>query len=156
MCRLMLCFTAVVVVTIGAIQVIPYGRDHTNPPVIQEPAWDRAETRMLTVRACFDCHSNQTAWPWYSSIAPVSWLIQRDVDKGRRALNFSEWNRGQKEARESAKSVKKGEMPPWFYALPGTSASLTPAEQTMLIAGLELTFGSERTRANHRQKKNDD
>ena len=80
----------------------------------------------------------------------------RNVDEGRRALNYSEWDRGQREARESAKSVRKGEMPPWFYALPGTSASLTPAERSTLIAGLELTFGSERTGANHRQKKNDD
>jgi len=42
-------------------------------------------------RACFDCHSNETVWPWYSSIAPVSWLVQRDVDEGREKLNFSDW-----------------------------------------------------------------
>ena len=147
---------AALIAAIGAIQLVPYGRGHTNPPVRQEPAWDRPQTRLLAVRACFDCHSNETVWPWYSNVAPVSWLIQRDVDEGRRALNYSEWDRGQKEARESAKSVRKGEMPPWFYVLPGTSAHLTPAERSTLIAGLELTLGSERTSTNHREKKNDD
>ena len=145
---------AAFIMALAAIQVVPYGRDHRNPPVTQEPAWDRPQTRLLAVRACFDCHSNETVWPWYSNVAPVSWLIQRDVDEGRRALNYSEWNRGQREARESAKNVKKGEMPPWFYAWPGTSARLTPAERSTLVAGLELTFGSEGTSANHRQKKN--
>jgi hypothetical protein len=86
----------------------------------------------------------------------MSWLIQRDVDEGRRKLNYSEWKRGQKEARESAKAVNKGEMPPWFYALPGTSARLTPAERSTLVTGLQATFGSERTGANYRQEKNDD
>ena len=49
-------------------------------------------------RACLDCHSNQTRWPWYSNVAPVSWLVQADVDEGRRVLNFSEWTRGYEEA----------------------------------------------------------
>ena len=137
-------------------QLVPYGREHTNPPEGTLASFDSPVTKDLAQRACFDCHSNETVWPWYSHVAPMSWLVQRDVDEGRRALNYSEWDRGQREARESAKSVRKGEMPPWFYALPGTSASLTPAERSTLIAGLELTFGSERTGANHRQKKNDD
>jgi hypothetical protein len=148
---------AVLIVAIGAIQAVPYGRDHRNPPVTQEPAWDRPRTRLLAARACFDCHSNETVWPWYSHIAPVSWLIQLDVDGGRRKLNYSEWDRGQREARESAESVKRGEMPPWwFYALPGSSAYLTPAERSALLAGLELTFGSEATGGPPRQKKTDD
>ena len=87
------------------IQVIPYGRDHSNPPVTAEPAWDSQRTEALARAACFDCHSNETEWPWYTNVAPMSWLIQRDVDEGRRKRNYSEWNRGQKEARESAKSL---------------------------------------------------
>jgi hypothetical protein len=144
------------VVVIAGLQLVPYGRDHVNPPVTAEPRWDRAETRALAVRACFDCHSNQTVWPWYSHVAPLSWLIERDVDEGRRKLNYSEWDRGQREARESAKSVTKGEMPPWFYALPATSARLTAAERQTLVAGLAATFGSERTREPQRDKKHDD
>ena len=48
------------------IQVIPYGRDHSNAPVTAEPAWNSPRTRELAVAACFDCHSNETEWPWYT------------------------------------------------------------------------------------------
>jgi hypothetical protein len=57
------------------IQLIPYGHDHTNPPVVKEAPWDSPRTRELAVGACFDCHSNETVWPWYSNIAPGSWLL---------------------------------------------------------------------------------
>jgi mono/diheme cytochrome c family protein len=117
-----------------AIQLVPYGRAHTNP-VRTEPAWHPAPARELAVRACFDCHSNQTRWPWYSNVAPVSWLIQRDVDEGRRTLNFSEWDRPQKEARESAEQVQKGTMPPWYYPW----ARLSPAERDDLVRALAGT-----------------
>ena len=64
----------------------------TCPPELrgQEPTWNSPETRALTARACFDCHRNRTQWPWYTSVAPVSWLAQLDVERGRRELNFSE------------------------------------------------------------------
>jgi mono/diheme cytochrome c family protein len=128
-----------VVVLVAAVQLVPYGRAHTNPPVRREPAWDAPQTRELAVRACFDCHSNQTVWPWYSTIAPISWLIQRDVDEGRRKTNFSEWDRAQKEAHESAKTVQKATMPPWYYPW----AKLSPAERQTLIRGLEATLGTK-------------
>lgn len=120
-------------------QLVPYGRDHTNPPVVREPAWDAPATRALAVRACFDCHSNQTRWPWYSHVAPVSWLVQRDVDVGRRAVNFSEWNRPGEEAGESAETVLEGEMPPWFYVIPHPDAGLSAEEKRALAAGLAAT-----------------
>jgi hypothetical protein len=60
------------VVVFVAIQLVPYGRDHTNPPVTAEPRWDSPQTRTLAVSACFDCHSNETAWPWYTNVAPFS------------------------------------------------------------------------------------
>ena len=84
-----------------------------------------------------------TVWPWYSHVAPVSWLAQRDVEDGRRKLNFSEWDRPQKEARESAKTVRKGEMPPWFYILIHPDARFTAAETQALIAGLGATLGTK-------------
>ena len=71
------------VVLLGLIQLVPYGRDHTNPPVTQEVKWDSPRTRELAVGACYDCHSNLTEWPWYSNVAPISWLTQKDVDEGR-------------------------------------------------------------------------
>ena len=127
-----------------AIQLVPYGRDHTNPPVRQQPGWDSARTYELARRACFDCHSNETTWPWYTNVAPVSWLTQRDVVKGRRELNFSEWDRRQKDADEWAKAVRKGEMPPWFYTVPRPHTRLTAADRADLIRGLDVSFGRAR------------
>ena len=141
--RILLSVVVVVVIFAAAIQAVPYGRNHANPSARTEPRWDSERTRALTVRACFDCNSNQTVWPWYSNLAPVSWLTQRDVDEGRKALNFSEWDRRQDEARESAKTVRKGEMPPWFYAAIQPHARLTAAEQDALVRGLEATLGVE-------------
>jgi hypothetical protein len=77
-------------------------------------------------------------------VAPLSWLAQRDVVEGRRELNFSEWDRPQKVAHESAKTVRKGEMPPWFYLLPRPEARLSDVDRAELIRGLEATFGRSR------------
>jgi hypothetical protein len=133
----------VLVVIFGLIQLVPYGRDHTNPPVIQEPAWDSAQTRALAVRACFDCHSNETAWPWYSSVAPVSWLVQRDVDEGRTHLNFSEWGSRRQHADEAAEAVQEGFMPPWFYLPLHSNARLSSQEKAAFVQGLQATFGGD-------------
>jgi len=126
-----------------AIQLVPYGRGHDNPPVRAEPAWDSPQTRALFMRACGDCHSNETAWPWYSSVAPVSWLIQHDVNDGRGKLDISEWGRARNKGDEAAKTARRGSMPPWFYTIPHPEAKLTPAERQALIAGLVATFGDE-------------
>ena len=126
-----------------AVQLVPYGRDHTNPAGRLEPRWDRAETRALAVRACYDCHSNETVWPWYTHVAPLSWLAQKDVDEGRRKLNFSEWGRPQKEAREAASTVRKREMPPWLYVPLHPDARLSAEETRLLVAGLEATLGTK-------------
>jgi mono/diheme cytochrome c family protein len=124
-----------------AIQLVPYGRDHTNPPIAGEPSWDASATRALAKQACFDCHSNETEWPAYASIAPVSWLVQHDVDEGRAALNFSEWTRPQKEAKEAAKEVREGEMPPAAYKLIHAHARLSAADLDRLAQGLTQTLG---------------
>jgi mono/diheme cytochrome c family protein len=124
-----------------AIQLVPYGRDHGNPAVAGEPVWDRPATRALAVRACFDCHSNQVTWPWYSHVAPMSWLVQSHVDQGRRALNFSEWGHGGGEADDAAKVVRSGEMPPRSYTLMHPEARLSAEERAALAAGLATTVG---------------
>jgi len=124
-----------------AIQLVPYGRKHSNPPVIQEPKWDRPATRELAVRACFDCHSNEARWPWYSHIAPASWLLQSHVDEARDALNFSEWNRTYTGADEAADEVAEGEMPLKSYLLLHPSARLSPEEKQALVQGLTATMG---------------
>jgi len=129
----------IAVVVVG-VQLIPSGRNHTNPPVIQEPDWDTPRTRELARRACFDCHSNETHWPWYSNIAPVSWLIQSDVDRGRAELNFSEFYRPRREAEEAAEMVRNEEMPLPFYIPFHTESNLSDAERETLAAGLDATF----------------
>jgi hypothetical protein len=121
---------------VAIVGLVPYGRNHRNPPVLAEPSWSDPAARSLAVRACYDCHSNETHWPWYSNIAPVSWLVQRDVDKGRQVVNFSEWNRPQQEAAESAEAVAEGEMPPAIYLPLHPAARLSATERTLLIRGL--------------------
>lgn len=123
------------------IQFIPYGRNHTNPPVLAEPVWDSPQTRTFFFQACADCHSNETVWPWYSTIAPISWLIQRDVDEGRRAFNVSEWGRGENSGDDAAETVQKGTMPPFMYLLTHPKAQLTNTEKQAFIKGLMATFG---------------
>ena len=130
----------VLVVAFAVIQAVPYGRDHSNPPVRQEPAWDSPATRALAVDACFDCHSNETSWPWYSNIAPMSWLVQRDVDNGREALNFSEWDQEQ-EGEDAAEAVQEGSMPPDYYGWLHPKARLSSEERQALIRGLRAMFG---------------
>lgn len=133
------------------IQAIPYGHTRTNPPVIGEPAWNAPETRELAVRACYDCHSNQTKWPAYARIAPVSWLVTSDVAEARAKLNFSEWSRPQKEAKEAEEVVRKGEMPMRIYTLMHASARLTDAERMALAEGLAATLGTEQVESGGRR-----
>lgn len=133
----------IVVVIFGLIQLVPYGRNHTNPPVIAEPDWDSPATRELAKVACFDCHSNETVWPWYSSIAPLSWLIQRDTDEGRSKLNFSTWGQGEAEFEDAAEVVQEGEMPPLQYVIMHPDARLNDAQKQQLIKGLSLSVGAE-------------
>jgi hypothetical protein len=111
------------IVVFGLIQLVPYGRNHTNPPVVQEIQWDLPETRALAQRACFDCHSNETVWPWYSSIAPSSWLLAMDVAEGRDHMNFSEWGSRPQSADEIARELERRSMPP------GRSAPRGPSER---------------------------
>jgi hypothetical protein len=123
----------------GLLQLVPYGHNHTNPPVTAEPAWDSPQTRALAVRACFDCHSNEAVWPWYSNVAPVSWLIQHDVDEGRQRLNFSEWNLPQREKGRLSRIVLEGEMPPGIYLIMHSNANLNSTERQQLANGLTAT-----------------
>ncbi len=135
-----LAIIAAVLLVFGLIQLVPYGRNHTNPPVVAEPAWDSPLTRTLAQRACFDCHSNETKWPWYTNIAPVSWLTQSDVDRGRRRLNFSDWTGISRGTGELAEAITRGSMPPFYYVWLHPAASLTAAEKQELISGLQASL----------------
>ena len=108
----------------------------TNPPVTGEPAWDSPQTRVLAQRACFDCHSNETSWPWYDRLPVGSWIAAFDTIRGRRALNFSEWSVGGR-IRDMAESIQGGSMPPGLYTLMHPNAILNAQEKQQLIQGLQ-------------------
>jgi hypothetical protein len=124
------------VVALAGLQLVPVGR--TNPPVESEvPA--PTNVRNALRRACYDCHSNETVWPWYSHVAPLSFWIARDVKVGRGELNFSAWNRIEtrqqvKKLKESWEEISEGEMPPWFYAGMHRDAALSNEDRTALQA----------------------
>jgi len=117
------------------IQLVPYGHGHHNANVVADAPWPDAQSRRLAVAACYDCHSNQTKWPWYSNVAPLSWWVQRHVDAGRRSLNFSEW--GTRRQHRSARALQDGRMPPNYYTLIHATARLSKADKAKLAAALE-------------------
>ena len=124
----------VLAVIIIAIQFIPVNR--TNPPVT---ATFDAPMEVISVfkRSCYDCHSNETNWPWYSYIAPVSWLVSSDVEEARSHFNFSEW--GNLSRKDIAKmkeeiwdEIEKEDMPLWKYTILHPDANLTPQDKTLI------------------------
>jgi mono/diheme cytochrome c family protein len=122
-----------------AMQFIPLSR--TNPPATREVRWDTPATRALARRTCFDCHTNETEWPWYSHVAPASFLVISHVNNGRRRLNFSEWDKPQRATFSDVEdNVTRGEMPIWNYVIVHQQAKLTPAETKRLLDGLRATF----------------
>jgi hypothetical protein len=133
---------AVVVVFLAA-QAVPYGRDHSNAPITGEPEWATPQTRELMKRACFDCHSNEVNWPWYSNVAPMSWALWKHVEDGRNKVNYSEFDLRQREADESLEEVEQGSMPPPYYTFGGlhSEANLSADELAALIDGLANTPG---------------
>jgi len=131
---------ASIVVLFGLMQLVPYGRTHSNPPVIKEPRWDSPRTRELAVRACFDCHSNETRWPWYANVAPFSWVVQWDVGVARSVINFSEWHVTYELAPYAGLSVRNGVMPLAKYRMAHPEADLSPEETQELARGLDATL----------------
>ena len=125
---------ALFVIVIG-IQLIPV--DKSNPPE-RGAAAAPGDVQTLLRRACFDCHSNETVWPWYSQIAPASLVIAQDVKKGRKEVNFSTWEkyderRKARKLKEIAKQVEKGGMPLFYYLPLHPDAKLSPAERELIV-----------------------
>ena len=119
--------------------VFVIGRNPPAPPI----PWDSPETERLARRACMDCHSYETHWPWYSYVPPVSLLVVRDVIAGRDELNFSApQGLSSHELQEAVETILEGEMPPPLYTWLRPEARLSPEEQQRLVEGLRRTFGS--------------
>jgi hypothetical protein len=125
----------ILTVVLIVIQFVPVER--ANPPVESDvPA--PAELKAVLRRSCYGCHSNETRWPWYSRIAPISWLIANDVKEGRREVNFSVWNQftGSKRARkfkEIVEQVEGNKMPQWYYVIVHPEAKLSAGDKEMII-----------------------
>lgn len=134
-----------IVIVLGVVIVVGqlFSFIHTNPPVTREVRWNAPETRLLAQRACFDCHSSETVWPWYSYVSPLSLLIRHNVDEGREYLNFSAWDQPNADLETMVALIRNGEMPTWDYLLLHPEAKLSATEQEALIAGLEATLAGD-------------
>jgi hypothetical protein len=141
--RRMLVIAAIVLAVVGVLMVAvgTFAVARTNPPVTTTIQWDSPETEALVRRACFDCHSNETVWPWYTYVAPMAFLISNHVEEGRDNLNFSTDTRF--ETREMRQEIERGNMPLPQYLPLHPEAQLTDAEKQQLIAGLQATFGND-------------
>jgi hypothetical protein len=140
------------VVVFGLIQLVPYGRDHSNPPVTQAAQWPDAASEELARGACYDCHSNETEWPAYSYVAPMSWLVRRDVDQGREKLNLSELDQdGGGSLDEAAEAISEGSMPPRQFRLLHPDARLSDAEQQALVDAFD-ELSAQQGDGDHRGK----
>ena len=121
----------------AAIQVVPYGWRHPNPPVTADAPWPDATSERIARESCYSCHSNESDWPAYSYVAPMSWLVRNDVERGRDELNFSTWDRDDGEADDAIEAIVDGAMPPGRYTAIHRGASLTDGEAERLVAALE-------------------
>lgn len=131
--------TLSIIALIIILQLVPI--DRKNPPVESQVSWDSQTTKDLFYRACADCHSHETKWPWYSYIAPISYVVAYDVNAGRKHFNIS--LNGEDERDEAASEVKRGTMPMPIYLPMHPEAKLTDTEKSQLIEGLKKTFGEK-------------
>ena len=114
-----------------------------NPPTTRDIVWADAETEALARRACYDCHSNETHWPWYARAPVVGSIVAGDVHRGRCHMNFSEWDGPNEEAWDAPDEVRDGDMPLGMYTAAHEEAQLTPDERDRLAAGLAATFAAD-------------
>ena len=126
-----------IILILGAVQFIPHQRETADTDVASKFTTDNIEVQNILDKACMDCHSNGTEYPWYANIAPVNFWLDGHIKEGREHLNFSEWNsyplEDQKHvAKEIVEVVGKKEMPMLFYWLIHWDAKLTDAERTTL------------------------
>jgi len=102
---------------LAAIQFIPV---QLGNPAVTERVAAPDDVLAILERACFDCHSHETRWPWYARVAPASWLLSHDIEEGRLAMNFSTWDDYDLDEQVEfadlvVEEIEEGEMPPWFY-----------------------------------------
>jgi hypothetical protein len=124
----------IAIAALAAAQLVPVSRQ--NPPVQQEvPA--PPQVREVLRRSCYDCHSNETRWPWYSRVAPVSWLVAYDVRHARGHANFSTWDKYDEKKRADIlddiwQEVRDHEMPLFYYLPLHPQARLSDVDRELL------------------------
>jgi hypothetical protein len=128
-----------------AIQLVPYGWWKDNPPVVADAPWPDVASAEVARSSCYACHSNETDWPLYSYVAPMSWLVRSDVENGRDELNFSDWDRDEGEADDAVEAIEDGSMPPDRYTLIHRDASLSDDERDVLISALLAMADEDRS-----------
>ena len=138
--RLVLILIGGAIVLFLLIQLIPFGHNRTNPPVVSEPNWSSPQARTLVKEHCFQCHSNETNWTWYSNIAPGSWLIAYDVTKGRHEFNFSDWKNHPGKLEKMVETIQEGEMPPIQYWIVHPSSRMDEQQKQELIDALRSSI----------------
>jgi hypothetical protein len=138
---------AVGAVVFALIQLIPISL--ANPSVTHDVAAP-APVESILRRDCYDCHSNQTRWPWYAHVAPISWMVIRDIDNGRRHLNFSNWERYADDPETEISKLKnidqlchRGKMPPWYYLSAHPEARLSSNDREILDRWTTETIAHE-------------
>jgi hypothetical protein len=117
----------------------------TNPPIFHDLMATNApppQVAAILHAACYDCHSHETRWPWYSHVAPMSWLIASDVNEGRTNLNLSDWpaddpKRAAKKLENMSEKIGYGEMPPRKYTMIHVDARLTEGQRKELTDWLD-------------------
>ncbi|MFQ5678745.1 MAG: heme-binding domain-containing protein [Gemmatimonadota bacterium] len=132
-------------ILLGIVQLVPVRRPN---PMVRQEIRAPAEVMAVLRRSCWDCHSNQTRWPWYSRLAPASWLVSRDVMRGRRSMNFSEWPVEDLELAATHmdqidEQVSSLGMPPAAYVVLHPDARLTEADRQLLLDWVKLVNGRE-------------
>ncbi|MFQ5557875.1 MAG: heme-binding domain-containing protein [Acidimicrobiales bacterium] len=141
----------------AVVQLVPYGWQHPNPAVVQDAPWPGTEGAEIARSACYDCHSNETRWPLYTWVAPVSWVIRNSVEEGRHELNFSVWPEvSAHDLDESIETVLEGEMPPREYTLLHPSAKLDDGERAVLVDALREMDAPLRRRGGDDGREDDD
>ncbi len=133
----------VLALLLAAIQLIRPAR--TNPPVVPANTLAAqvdvpANVRAIFDRACLDCHSNRTHWPWYSELAPISWLLTQHVNEGRLKMNLDNWDDATS-FKDICKEVRTAGMPLKNYLILHPGASLSPADVQAVCAWTERASG---------------
>jgi hypothetical protein len=141
---ILIAFTVILV----GIQLIPI--DRTNPPVTARINWDSNETKEIFFKACADCHSNETKWPWYSYIAPVSYFVVYDVIEGREHFNISVDQHDDRD--EAVRQVKSDNMPMKIYTVIHKNAKLSQEEKNKFVQGLKAVFGEDTSKEKDENK----